>query len=130
MTIHYCKDKESMGLGFAIYQFLVLFAVPALLMIFFYSRVISELWKSTRTMKQMTGARYVFTRSHSAVFTVGTIEEARMLQLFHFVVICIAVYEPAVSQLFRFTYIQGVRAKFDTFCFHYISELLQDIDIG
>ena len=28
------------------------------------------------------------------------------------------------------TYIQGVRAKFDTFCFHYISELLQDIDIG
>ena len=27
-------------------------------------------------------------------------------------------------------YIQGVRAKFDTFCFHYISELLQDIDIG
>ena len=26
--------------------------------------------------------------------------------------------------------IQGVRAKFDTFCFHYISELLQDIDIG
>ena len=28
------------------------------------------------------------------------------------------------------TKIQGVRAKFDTFCFHYISELLQDIDIG
>ena len=26
--------------------------------------------------------------------------------------------------------LQGVRAKFDTFCFHYISELLQDIDIG
>ncbi|XP_037071564.1 cholecystokinin receptor type A-like [Pollicipes pollicipes] len=57
LTIHYCRDKESMGLGFAVYQFLVLFAVPALLMIFFYSRVISELWKSTRTMKQMTGAR-------------------------------------------------------------------------
>ena len=28
------------------------------------------------------------------------------------------------------TYLQGVRAKFDTFCFRYISELLQDIDIG
>ena len=27
-------------------------------------------------------------------------------------------------------HIQGVRAKFDTFCLHYISELLQDIDIG
>ena len=57
VTIHYCRDKESMGLGYSVYQFLVLFAVPALLMIFFYSRVISELWKSTRTMKQMTGAR-------------------------------------------------------------------------
>ena len=27
-------------------------------------------------------------------------------------------------------HIQGVRAKFDTSCFHDISELLQDIDIG
>ena len=27
-------------------------------------------------------------------------------------------------------HLQGVRAKFDTFCFHYISKLLQDIDIG
>ena len=57
VTIHYCKNEESMGLWFSIYQLLVLLAVPALLMIFFYSRVISELWKSTRTVKQMTGAR-------------------------------------------------------------------------
>ncbi|XP_043190446.1 cholecystokinin receptor type A-like [Amphibalanus amphitrite] len=57
VTIHYCKNKETMGLWLSIYQLLVLLILPAMLMIFFYSRVISELWKSTKTMKQMTGAR-------------------------------------------------------------------------
>ncbi|KAK7063007.1 hypothetical protein SK128_013950 [Halocaridina rubra] len=52
ISAHYCKPMDS--LAFPTYQLLVLFAIPALLMIVFYTAVIRELWKSTRTFKALT----------------------------------------------------------------------------
>lgn len=54
VTAYYCKQMES--LVFLTYQLLVLFVVPALLMIIFYTAVIRELWKSTKNIKALTNA--------------------------------------------------------------------------
>ena len=37
---------------------------------------------------------------------------------------------PTLKKSLNIPEIQGVRGKFDTFCFRYISKLFQDIDIG
>ncbi|XP_071532216.1 galanin receptor 2a-like isoform X2 [Panulirus ornatus] len=54
VTAYYCKQMES--LVFLTYQLLVLFVVPALLMIVFYTAVIRELWRSTKNIKALTNA--------------------------------------------------------------------------
>ncbi|KAG7163054.1 Cholecystokinin receptor-like, partial [Homarus americanus] len=54
VTAYYCKQLES--LVFLTYQLLVLFVVPALLMIIFYTFVIRELWRSTKNIKALTNA--------------------------------------------------------------------------
>ncbi|XP_045620411.1 galanin receptor 2b [Procambarus clarkii] len=54
VTAYYCKQMES--LVFLAYQLLVLFVVPALLMIVFYTAVIRELWRSTKNIKALTNA--------------------------------------------------------------------------
>ncbi|KAF0298511.1 Galanin receptor type 2 [Amphibalanus amphitrite] len=82
VTIHYCKNKETMGLWLSIYQLLVLLILPAMLMIFFYSRVISELWKSTKTMKQMTGARV----NHRVCFLIGQVIKMLLLVIALFLI--------------------------------------------
>ncbi|CAL4068198.1 unnamed protein product, partial [Meganyctiphanes norvegica] len=56
LTAYYCKQMEGVHLYFLMYQLLVLFLVPAILMIVFYSYVIRELWRSTRSMQQLTNA--------------------------------------------------------------------------
>ncbi|XP_068248929.1 galanin receptor 2a-like [Palaemon carinicauda] len=55
ISAHYCKPMDS--LMFLTYQLLVLFVIPALLMIAFYTMVIRELWKSTKTIKALTSSR-------------------------------------------------------------------------
>ena len=45
--------------------------------------------------------------------------------VFPHIIYCLSVWGGAAA-----CHLQGVRAKFDTFCFRYISVLLQDIDIG
>ncbi|XP_066947021.1 galanin receptor 2a-like [Macrobrachium rosenbergii] len=55
VSAHYCKPMDS--LVFLTYQLLVLFVIPALLMIAFYTAVIRELWKSTKTIKALTSSR-------------------------------------------------------------------------
>jgi hypothetical protein len=55
ITIHYCEETEQSG-AFAIYQFVVLFAVPGTLMVVCYSYVIRELWRSTRNMQALTNS--------------------------------------------------------------------------
>ncbi|XP_076038514.1 gastrin/cholecystokinin type B receptor-like [Oratosquilla oratoria] len=54
LTIYYCSDFDS--IGFLIYQLLVLFVIPGLLMIVFYTSVIRELWKSTKNIKALTNS--------------------------------------------------------------------------
>ncbi|XP_042866741.1 allatostatin-A receptor-like [Penaeus japonicus] len=53
-TAYYCKRMSS--LVFLTYQLLVLFVVPAILMIVFYTVVIRELWRSTKNIKALTNA--------------------------------------------------------------------------
>jgi hypothetical protein len=55
VTLHYCNEAEQSG-KFAIYQFLVLFAVPGTLMAVCYTYVIRELWRSTRNMQALTNS--------------------------------------------------------------------------
>ncbi|XP_045119412.1 cholecystokinin receptor type A-like isoform X2 [Portunus trituberculatus] len=52
ITAYYCKEKDS--IAFLTYQLLVLFVIPALLMIIFYASVSRELWRSTKTIKALT----------------------------------------------------------------------------
>lgn len=54
LKAHYCKPMDS--LVFLTYQLLVLFVVPALLMIIFYAVVIRVLWKSTKNIKALTNS--------------------------------------------------------------------------
>uniref|UniRef100_T1ITK8 G-protein coupled receptors family 1 profile domain-containing protein n=1 Tax=Strigamia maritima TaxID=126957 RepID=T1ITK8_STRMM len=57
ITIYYCWDgDERSGLPFAIavYQCCIMFIFPCLLMVFCYSRVIKELWTSTKAVSAMT----------------------------------------------------------------------------
>jgi transposase len=55
VTVHYCSEAEQSG-KFAIYQFVVLFAVPGTLMVVGYTYVIRELWRSTRNMQALTNS--------------------------------------------------------------------------
>lgn len=52
VTAYYCKEMDSVA--FLTYQLLVLFVVPALLMILFYAAVSRELWKSTKNIRALT----------------------------------------------------------------------------
>ncbi|CAL4096970.1 unnamed protein product, partial [Meganyctiphanes norvegica] len=45
LKAYYCKDMDS--LYFLMYKLLVLFLVPAVVMIIFYAAVIRELWRNT-----------------------------------------------------------------------------------
>ncbi|GLH01404.1 Class A rhodopsin-like G-protein coupled receptor GPRnna14, putative [Gryllus bimaculatus] len=47
ITIYHCNKT---GLIFAVYQFVILFGAPGILMIICYSFVIRELWRSTRNL--------------------------------------------------------------------------------
>jgi len=55
VTLHYCNETKQSG-NFAIYKFMVLFAVPGLLMVVCYTYVIRELWRSTRNMQALTNS--------------------------------------------------------------------------
>jgi hypothetical protein len=55
VTLHYCNETEQSG-NFAIYQFVVLLAVPGTLMVVCYTYVIRELWRSTRNMQALTNS--------------------------------------------------------------------------
>merc|ERR1711997_1302546 len=51
----YCNDfDDNLGYFFTIYQLVVCFALPALIMIVCYSVVIRVLWKSTKNMSLLT----------------------------------------------------------------------------
>ena len=53
----YCNDfDDNLGYFFTIYQLVVCFALPALIMILCYSVVIRVLWKSTKTMSLLTNS--------------------------------------------------------------------------
>ncbi|XP_047103400.1 galanin receptor 2a-like [Schistocerca piceifrons] len=55
VTIHHCADTVG-GLSLAVYQLVLLFGAPGVLMLFCYSCVIVELWKSTRSMQVLTNS--------------------------------------------------------------------------
>jgi len=55
-TIYYCDEKET-TLLFPVYQFAILFALPAILMVVCYVYVIRELWRSTRNINILTNAK-------------------------------------------------------------------------
>jgi hypothetical protein len=55
VTLHYCNETQQSG-KLAIYQFVVLFAVPGTLMVVCYTHVIRELWRSTRNMQALTNS--------------------------------------------------------------------------
>jgi 7 transmembrane receptor (rhodopsin family). len=55
VTLHYCNETQQSG-KFAIYQLVVLFAVPGTLMVVCYTYVIRELWRSTRKMQALTNS--------------------------------------------------------------------------
>ena len=53
----YCNDfDDNLGYFFTIYQLVVCFALPALIMIVCYSVVIRVLWKSTKNMSLLTNS--------------------------------------------------------------------------
>lgn len=57
VTQSYCNDYDKqLGYIFTIYQLVVCFALPALVMIVGYSIVIRVLWKSTRNMSLLTNS--------------------------------------------------------------------------
>ena len=49
---YYCRDVDS--ILFPTYRLLVLFCIPGLLMILFYTAVIRELWLSTKNISILT----------------------------------------------------------------------------
>ena len=54
-TVAFCNDYyASYGLLFAIYQLVLCFLLPGFIMIGCYSKVISELWMSSKNMKYLT----------------------------------------------------------------------------
>ena len=62
VAVHYCMDTSEIGQGLgsyssfliALYQLLIMFILPLLLMTVCYSRVIKELWLSTKQITAMT----------------------------------------------------------------------------
>lgn len=57
ITAYYCfEQNDNWAIYFSIYELLTLFIIPALLMIFCYSRVIQELWTSTRVITILTSS--------------------------------------------------------------------------
>ena len=57
VTQSYCNDFDKQtAYIFTIYQLVVCFAVPALIMIIGYSIVIRVLWKSNRNMSLLTNS--------------------------------------------------------------------------
>jgi len=64
LTAYYCWDtNDDWALLIAIYQLLIIFAIPALLMIIFYFYVIKALWISTHTIAEMTQGTNAFSSS-------------------------------------------------------------------
>ncbi|KAH9419307.1 hypothetical protein DERP_005814 [Dermatophagoides pteronyssinus] len=65
ITAYYCFEKnDNWAIYFAIYELLTLFVIPALLMMFCYSRVIRELWTSTRVITILTSATNGYHHHH------------------------------------------------------------------
>lgn len=56
VKVYYCENADE-NLPFAIYQFVILFAAPGLLMMICYVYVIRELWRSTRNINILTNSR-------------------------------------------------------------------------
>ena len=54
VLVHYCKEE---GMPIVIYQFILLFAAPGLLMMMCYTYVIRELWRSTQNISLLTNAK-------------------------------------------------------------------------
>uniref|UniRef100_T1JNM4 G-protein coupled receptors family 1 profile domain-containing protein n=1 Tax=Strigamia maritima TaxID=126957 RepID=T1JNM4_STRMM len=72
VRIYYCNDADgSTALFFAIYRLLILFLIPAALMIFCYAVVIKELWISTVTMQALTN-----NASTSTSMSASTLDES------------------------------------------------------
>ncbi|XP_066948305.1 galanin receptor 2a-like isoform X2 [Macrobrachium rosenbergii] len=54
VTVYHCDTGGDHGMLFAVYRLVIVFLLPALLMSFFYARVIKALWVSTKNITQMT----------------------------------------------------------------------------
>lgn len=54
VTVYHCATGGDHDLVFAVYRLVIVFLLPALLMSFFYARVIKALWVSTKKMTAMT----------------------------------------------------------------------------
>ena len=54
VTVYECEVSVVREVEFAVYRLVIVFAVPALLMCFFYARVIKALWICTKAMTAMT----------------------------------------------------------------------------
>ncbi|XP_045608279.1 allatostatin-A receptor [Procambarus clarkii] len=54
VTVYHCATGGDHGMLFAVYRLVIVFVLPALLMSFFYARVIKALWVSTKKMTAMT----------------------------------------------------------------------------
>ncbi|CAG7726589.1 unnamed protein product [Allacma fusca] len=56
VIVHYCVEE---GLPIVIYEFIILFAAPGLLMMICYTYVIRELWRSTQNISLLTNAKSI-----------------------------------------------------------------------
>lgn len=56
VKVYYCENADE-NLVFAIYQFVILFVAPGLVMMVCYVYVIRELWRSTRNINILTNSR-------------------------------------------------------------------------
>ncbi|RWS30346.1 G protein-coupled receptor-like protein 3, partial [Leptotrombidium deliense] len=55
VTAYYCWDDDDFnGLWVAVYQLMIMFVIPGVLMLFCYFCVIQELWSSTKVITNMT----------------------------------------------------------------------------
>lgn len=55
ITTFFCKElNDWKGFTVSLYRFVILFAVPSVIMIVCYAWVIIELWISTKTMDELT----------------------------------------------------------------------------
>uniref|UniRef100_A0A0P4VXT6 G-protein coupled receptors family 1 profile domain-containing protein n=1 Tax=Scylla olivacea TaxID=85551 RepID=A0A0P4VXT6_SCYOL len=80
VTAYYCQKMDS--LAFVTYQLSVLFVVPALLMIVFYTAVIRELWRSTKTIIVLTnstarGTETYYLQTRGRELTAGRLTAGR-----------------------------------------------------